>query len=95
VHPSLLDGPALVHVDAYRLGGAAELDDLDLDASLEESVTVVEWGSGLVEGHSDDWLELRLDPVELAPGEDGRVIGVRPHGPRWVGVPLRATTLAP
>ena len=39
-------GPALVHVDAYRLGGLAELDDLDLDASLEDSVTVVEWGTG-------------------------------------------------
>ncbi len=34
VHPSLSDGPELVHADAYRLGGAAELDDLDLDASL-------------------------------------------------------------
>ena len=37
VHPSLVGGPALVHVDAYRLGGLAELDDLDLDASLEDS----------------------------------------------------------
>ena len=36
VHPSLVGGPALVHVDAYRLGGVAELDDLDLDASLDE-----------------------------------------------------------
>ncbi len=34
VHPSLVGGPALVHVDAYRLGGIEELDDLDLDASL-------------------------------------------------------------
>lgn len=43
VHPNLSGGPALVHVDAYRLGGLAELDALDLDASLEDSVTVVEW----------------------------------------------------
>src|ERR687886_1693478 len=42
VHPSLGDGPALVHVDAYRLGSLAEVDDLDLDATLAESVTVVE-----------------------------------------------------
>src|SRR5437588_5509875 len=40
----------LVHVDAYRLSSVAEVDDLDLDASLEESATVVEWGEGLVEG---------------------------------------------
>ena len=46
VHPSLTDGPPLVHVDAYRLGAFAEVDDLDLDASLDESVTVVEWGDG-------------------------------------------------
>lgn len=55
VHPSLTGGPALVHVDAYRLGSLAELDDLDLDASFDESVTVVEWGEGkaeaLAEGH--------------------------------------------
>ena len=49
VHRSTVGGPDLVHVDAYRLGGLAELDDLDLDASLEESVTVVEWGEGLAE----------------------------------------------
>src|ERR1044072_7574502 len=52
VHPSLRQGPPLVHADAYRLGGDLEVDDLDLDASLEESVTVVEWGEGLVEGLS-------------------------------------------
>ena len=46
VHPSLVGGPALVHVDAYRLGGIDELDDLDLDTSLDEAVTVVEWGDG-------------------------------------------------
>lgn len=56
VHPSLVGGPALVHVDAYRIGSLAELDDLDLDASVEDSVTVVEWGEGkaevLAEGHA-------------------------------------------
>ena len=48
-HPSTVGGPALVHVDAYRLGGVDELDDLDLYASIAESVTVVEWGKGLVD----------------------------------------------
>ena len=58
VHPSLVGGPDLVHVDAYRLGGVAELDDLDLDASLDEAVTVVEWGHGLAEGLAEDHLEV-------------------------------------
>ena len=49
VHPSLSGGLPLVHVDAYRLGDTAELDDLDLDTDIEEAVTVVEWGEGLAE----------------------------------------------
>ena len=60
VHPSRGIGPALVHVDAYRLGGAAELDDLDLDTDVDEAVTVVEWGEGLAEALSNDRLELSL-----------------------------------
>ena len=85
VHPSTATGPALVHVDAYRLGSVAEVDDLDLDATLEEAVTVVEWGEGLAEGLSDDWLEIRLD---RSPTNDRRVATVRGHGARWAGAPL-------
>ena len=55
-HPSLSDGPALIHVDAYRLNSALELDDLDLD--LEASVTVIEWGSDVAGAITDSWLEL-------------------------------------
>lgn len=54
----------LVHVDAYRVGGRLELDDLDLDASVEDSVTVVEWGEGIAEQLSDAYLEIRLDRAE-------------------------------
>ncbi|MFL6180891.1 MAG: tRNA (adenosine(37)-N6)-threonylcarbamoyltransferase complex ATPase subunit type 1 TsaE [Actinomycetes bacterium] len=48
-HVAVNDGPGLVHVDAYRLGGLHELDDLDLDSSLAGSVTAVEWGQGMAE----------------------------------------------
>ncbi|MFC7486420.1 tRNA (adenosine(37)-N6)-threonylcarbamoyltransferase complex ATPase subunit type 1 TsaE [Knoellia sp. CPCC 206453] len=85
VHPSLVGGPALVHVDAYRLGGLAELDDLDLDTSLEESVTVVEWGHGVAEELSDDRLEIVL---EADPATESRTVTVTGHGDRWkAGVP--------
>src|SRR4051794_36584871 len=47
--PALGGTLPLVHVDAYRIGGVAEVDDLDLDASLGDSVTVVEWGTDKVE----------------------------------------------
>jgi tRNA threonylcarbamoyladenosine biosynthesis protein TsaE len=50
----------LVHVDAYRLGSLAEVDDLDLDVDLADSVTVVEWGAGLVEQLAEARLEIRL-----------------------------------
>ena len=77
VHPSLVGGPALVHVDAYRLGSAIELDDLDLDADLDASVTVVEWGAGLAEQLSESRLELNLT------GDDVRTAHLVGVGDRW------------
>ena len=85
VHPSLVGGPSLVHVDAYRLGGSPELDDLDLDTDLGQSVTVVEWGRGLAESLAEDRLEIELT---ADPATEARTAVVRPHGRRWVGVPL-------
>ena len=69
----------LVHVDAYRLGSVADVDDLDLDESAGESVTVVEWGQGLVEQLADEHLEVRLDRRD----DDVRVARLVPHGPGW------------
>jgi tRNA threonylcarbamoyladenosine biosynthesis protein TsaE len=69
----------LVHVDAYRLGGVADVDDLDLDASSAESVTVVEWGQGLVEQLADGHLEVRLDRRD----DDVRTATLVPHGADW------------
>lgn len=95
VHPSTVGGPALVHVDAYRLRSLEELDALDLDASLEDSVTVVEWGEGLAEVLSEDRLELVLERPRGEVPDAGDVLDqgvrhltVRPHGPRWAGVGL-------
>jgi len=98
VHPSLVGGPALVHVDAFRLNSLAEIDDLDLDASLAESVTVVEWGHGLVEDLAPD----RLEVVIRRPRGDGltrsvsdtlafddddvRWVDITGYGRRWDGV---------
>ncbi len=81
----------LVHVDAYRLreaGARLDLEDLDLDASLEDGVTVVEWGEGVVEQLSPSRLV-----VDLARGtgtspdrDEGRTLRVCAHGTRWVVV---------
>jgi tRNA threonylcarbamoyladenosine biosynthesis protein TsaE len=86
VHPSLRNGPALVHVDAYRLGDAAELDDLDLDTDLDTAVTVVEWGSGLAEALATDRIALRFERSD----DDVRTLTVTPVGGRWLDVDLRA-----
>ena len=80
VHPSLIEGPALVHVDAYRLGSALELDDLDLDADLDAGVTVVEWGRGVAEQLSADRLEVTLGAGQDSEERTVTVVGV---GPRW------------
>ncbi len=58
-HPSLTGGAPLVHADAYRLGSAGELDDLDID--LDGSVVVVEWGRGMVDGLRDAWWEIEIE----------------------------------
>ena len=90
VHPGAAGGPALVHVDAYRLHGALELDDLDLDASVAESVTVVEWGHGLVEGLADDRIEVVLD---VDPSTEVRVATISGLGGRWSVDPSALATL--
>lgn len=51
----------LVHVDAYRLGGPAELDDLDLDTDLADAVVAVEWGEGVAERLAGRHVLVRLD----------------------------------
>ena len=105
VHPSLVGGPALVHVDAYRLGGVDELDDLDLDTSLAEAVTVVEWGEGVAEGLADLRLDVRItrargavgdpDPTGGTDEEDPRTLLFTPVGSRWLGTGLREVLTEP
>jgi tRNA threonylcarbamoyladenosine biosynthesis protein TsaE len=95
VHPSAVGGPALVHVDAYRLGDEAELDDLDIDAFVDDSVTAVEWGEGLAEGLAPHYLRVHLSrrrggAAPDDPDDDARVISVVPVGARWVGTGVRS-----
>ncbi|QXG77264.1 tRNA (adenosine(37)-N6)-threonylcarbamoyltransferase complex ATPase subunit type 1 TsaE [Modestobacter sp. L9-4] len=69
----------LVHVDAYRLGSMADVDDLDLDATAAEAVTVVEWGHGLVEQLADEHLVVELDRRD----DDVRTARLVPVGAGW------------
>jgi tRNA threonylcarbamoyladenosine biosynthesis protein TsaE len=87
VHRSLGDGPELVHVDAYRLSGALELDDLDLDTDLDSAVTVVEWGEGLAETLAEERLEIELTRDPTGDSEVRGVV-VTPVGKRWFDADL-------
>lgn len=103
VHPSLGDGPPLVHVDAYRLGGGLdEMEDLDLDVSLSDSVIVVEWGEGKVEELTDDRLQVRIHRTVGTAGEaegtvvedvaETRQVTLTGVGERWAAVDLGVLT---
>jgi tRNA threonylcarbamoyladenosine biosynthesis protein TsaE len=102
IHPSEVGGPALVHADTYRMADAAEVADLDLDESMPDSITVVEWGAGLVEALSTDRLELVLSrraerPVDADPDDPSaaiREVSITAVGARWAGVELTAALLA-
>ncbi|WP_107465864.1 tRNA (adenosine(37)-N6)-threonylcarbamoyltransferase complex ATPase subunit type 1 TsaE [Streptomyces sp. MA5143a] len=89
VHPSLGEGPPLVHVDAYRLGGGLdEMEDLDLDVSLPDSVIVVEWGEGKVEELTDDRLHVVIHRAVGDTTDEVRQVTVTGLGERWASVEL-------
>lgn len=98
VHPSLVGGPDLIHADAYRIKDLTDLETLDLDSTLDQAITVIEWGEGKTEQLSADRLEIEIHReqggiatssdgvVDLEEMDDGkRTITIRPLGKRWEG----------
>ena len=91
-------GAPLVHVDAYRLSGADELEDLDID--FEGSIVVVEWAEGMLDGVADSWLAVHIDrPQGAGVGQSAgtsldediaepREVTITGHGPRWASLVL-------
>jgi tRNA threonylcarbamoyladenosine biosynthesis protein TsaE len=83
------DAAPLVHVDAYRLADAAELEDLDID--FEGSIVVVEWAEGMLDGVAESWLAVQIDRPKGATGAEftfdevaePREVTITGHGPRW------------
>ena len=85
IHPNLPDGPRpggpdLVHVDAYRLGSASEIDDIDLENTMDSAVTVVEWGRGRVEHLSESRLEIDLHRAIGLPATEPHAVPGAPAG---------------
>jgi tRNA threonylcarbamoyladenosine biosynthesis protein TsaE len=74
--------PPVHHVDAYRLAGAQELEDLGLEEVLApEVVAFVEWADRVAAALPESWLEVALHTRD----DDSRDLEVRPHGPAWTG----------
>ena len=82
-HKRTNGGPELVHVDAYRLKSAAELDDLDID--FANSITLVEWGKGLTDGITEDWLDIEIERDHTGESETREVL-ITGYGQRWAEV---------
>jgi tRNA threonylcarbamoyladenosine biosynthesis protein TsaE len=74
-----------VHVDAYRLGSPAELDDLDIP--FDSSIVFVEWGKGLTNDIAENWLEVDIARDTTGATED-RQVKIAGFGDRWAGVSI-------
>lgn len=79
-------GPKLVHVDAYRLGSAMELDDLDIN--FPQSIVVVEWARDYVNGIAESWLAVDID---RSSEDEQRLVSIQGFGARWQGVEIAAS----
>ncbi|MFP5283881.1 MAG: tRNA (adenosine(37)-N6)-threonylcarbamoyltransferase complex ATPase subunit type 1 TsaE, partial [Actinomycetes bacterium] len=83
VHRAAVGRPDLVHVDAYRLSSATELEDLDLDAHVPTAVTVVEWGEGLAPHRLEVDIRRSAYPDPAVAEGDARTVLIRGVGDRW------------
>ncbi|WP_250505239.1 tRNA (adenosine(37)-N6)-threonylcarbamoyltransferase complex ATPase subunit type 1 TsaE [Bowdeniella massiliensis] len=88
IHPAPAPTPDLVHVDAYRLTGLLDLETIDLDASIPETITVIEWGEALVDELGVDYLTITLDREAGGLAEGARLAHLTPHGSRWSAAEL-------
>lgn len=76
-------GPKLVHVDAYRLSSAVELDDLDID--FANSIVVVEWARDYIDGLAEHWLQVDINRDS---DDESRMVTISGIGQRWQGVEI-------
>lgn len=72
----------IYHIDAYRLGSAAELDALGLDEFIESGAIIVEWADRVADALPAERLTITIEPV----GEQERTL-------RLHGLSERAATL--
>ena len=74
-------GGKFVHVDAYRLSSAVELDDLDINFS--GSIVVIEWARDFLAGYLENYLSIEIDRTSQ---DEVRTVKLTATGERWEGV---------
>ncbi len=79
MHRAANGGVPLVHVDAYRLAGSVEIDDLDLDTDLTAAAVVIEWGEGVADQLSPERLMVTLERLP----DDSRLVTLTGIGGDW------------
>lgn len=72
-------GQRLFHLDAYRLSGAAEAEELDLDAMLDAGPLVIEWADRIAQALPEERLQVVLHWID----EQQRDLLISAHGPRY------------
>lgn len=75
-HP---ENKRLFHLDAYRLSGAAEAEDLDLDAMIETGPLVIEWADRIREALPSEYLWVTLKMID----DTQRDLMLVAHGSRY------------
>ena len=72
------DRAAILHIDTYRLASVAEFNDLALDAYMDGSITLIEWGER-VSAVFPTHLAITIDV-----NEHDRALTIGAHGARWL-----------
>ena len=75
-HPSLVGGPPFVHVDAYRLNSAMELDDIEIERPQ---------GRSSMASRTDAAASVLDLDHDL---DEPRTVTLTGHGPRWARLAL-------
>jgi tRNA threonylcarbamoyladenosine biosynthesis protein TsaE len=70
------DGTRLYHLDAYRLSGSAEAEDLDIDVYIESGPLVIEWADRIQAALPGECLRLTMRWID----DEQRDIMIKAYG---------------
>ncbi len=75
-HP---EGGRLYHLDAYRLSGPVEAEDLDVTSMIDSGPLVVEWAERIQTVLPSEYLQVSMTYID----ENCRDMIISPHGARY------------